>query len=60
MPMTNGMSCRPPVVGVAQISRKGETPAEAGPDFTASDVDRASELFNAIAPYLVQVRPDRF
>jgi hypothetical protein len=48
------------VVGVAQISRKGETPQEAGPDFTAADVDRASELFNAVAPYLVQVRPDRF
>jgi hypothetical protein len=48
------------VVGVAQVSRKGETPAEAGPDFTAADVDRAAELFNAVAPYLVQVRPDRF
>jgi len=48
------------VVGVAQISRKGETPAEAGPDFTPADVDRAEALFNAVAPYLVQVRPDRF
>src|SRR4029450_8895968 len=48
------------VVGVAQISRKGETPAEAGPDFTPDDVDRAEALFNAVAPYLVQVRPDRF
>jgi hypothetical protein len=48
------------VVGVAQISRKGETPAEAGPDFTSADVTRAEELFNAVAPYLVQVRPDRF
>ena len=26
-------------VGVAQISRKGETPREAGPDFTPSDPD---------------------
>jgi hypothetical protein len=48
------------VVGVAQISRKGETPAEAGPDFTPADVTRAEELFQAVAPYLVQVRPDRF
>ena len=29
-------------VGVAQISRKGETPAEAGPDFTAADVEKAA------------------
>jgi hypothetical protein len=48
------------VVGVAQISRKGETPAESGPDFTPTDVTRAEELFNAVAPYLVQARPDRF
>jgi len=47
-------------VGVAQISRKGETPAEAGPDFTAADVTRAEDLFHAVAPYLVQVRPERF
>ena len=43
------------VVGVAQISRKGETPAEAGPDFTSGDVQRAEELFNAVAPYLVRL-----
>lgn len=48
------------VVGVAQISRKGETPGEAGPDFTAADVTRAEDLFHAVAPYLVQARPDRF
>jgi hypothetical protein len=48
------------VVGVAQISRKGETPSEAGPDFTAADVTRAEDLFHAVAPYLVQVRPERF
>ena len=47
-------------VGVAQISRKGENPAEAGPDFTASDVKRAQDLFQAVAPYLVDARPDRF
>jgi hypothetical protein len=48
------------VVGVAQISRKGETPSEAGPDFTSADVARAEDLFHAVAPYLVQVRPERF
>ena len=48
------------VVGVAQISRKGETPSEAGPDFTAADVTKAEDLFHAVAPYLVQARPDRF
>jgi len=48
------------VVGVAQVSRKGETPAEAGPDFTAADVKKAEDLFHAVAPYLVQARPDRF
>ena len=48
------------VVGVAQVSRKGETPSEAGADFTAADVSRAEDLFQAVAPYLVQVRPERF
>jgi hypothetical protein len=48
------------VVGVAQVSRKGETPSEAGADFTAADVKKAEDLFHAVAPYLVQARPDRF
>lgn len=47
-------------IGVAQISRKGESPAEAGPDFTAADVSKAEEFFQAVAPYLVQARPERF
>jgi hypothetical protein len=47
-------------VGVAQISRKGENPADAGPDFTAADVKRAEQLFSAVAPYLSAARPDRF
>jgi len=47
-------------IGVAQISRKGETPAEAGPDFTAADVKKAEEFFGAVAPFLVQARPERF
>jgi hypothetical protein len=47
-------------VGVAQISRKGETPSEAGADFSSGDVRKAQAFFQAIAPYLVQARPDKF
>ena len=47
-------------VGVAQISRKGEGPAEAGPDFTAGDLKKAQDLFEEVGPYLVATRPDRF
>jgi hypothetical protein len=47
-------------VGVAQISRKGETPAEAGPDFSQADVKKAQDLFEAVAPFLVEARPERF
>ena len=47
-------------VGVAQISRKGENPVEAGPDFTQADVKRAEQLFAAIAPFLAAARPDKF
>ena len=48
------------VVGVAQVSRKGDSAAEAGPDFTQSDVARAQDLFSQISPYLVEARPERF
>ena len=47
-------------VGVAQVSRKGETAAEAGPDFSSTDVRRAQEVFEVVARYLVRARPDRF
>ena len=47
-------------IGVAQISRKGETPAEAGPDFTGADVRKAQDIFQAIARYLMAARPERF
>ncbi|HEY7509275.1 MAG TPA: hypothetical protein VIG50_03435 [Vicinamibacteria bacterium] len=47
-------------VGVAQVSRKGENPVEAGPDFTAADVKRAEQIFSAVAPYLAAARPDKF
>ncbi|PYQ17190.1 MAG: hypothetical protein DMF80_01775 [Acidobacteria bacterium] len=47
-------------VGVAQVSRKGDTPAQAGPDFTSADVSKAQDLFARISPYLVEARPERF
>ena len=47
-------------VGVAQISRKGDTPAEAGADFTSGDVKKAQDFFEAFAPYLFSARPDKF
>jgi hypothetical protein len=47
-------------VGVAQISRKGETPSAAGPDFGPGDVRKAQEFFEAVAPHLVHARPERF
>jgi hypothetical protein len=47
-------------IGVAQISRKGDTPIAAGADFTAVDVRKAQDFFEALAPFLYQARPDKF
>ena len=47
-------------VGVAQISRKGETPKAAGPDFTSADVGRVQNFFEAVARYLVSALPEKF
>jgi len=47
-------------VGVAEISRKGESPRDAGADFTANDLRRAKEIFDAVAPYLAQARPNDY
>jgi len=47
-------------IGVAQVSRKGETPAEAGPDFTTADVKKAQDLFEGVAPFFMEARPDKF
>ena len=44
-------------VGVAEISRKGETVRDAGPDFTLADLKKAQELFDGIAPFLAEARP---
>lgn len=45
------------VIGVAQISRKGETARDAGPDFTPADLRHAEEILDAVAPYLAEARP---
>ncbi len=45
---------------MAQISRKGENAAEAGPDFTAADVRKAQDIFKAVAQFLMAARPERF
>jgi hypothetical protein len=47
-------------IGVAQVSRKGETPAESGPDFSPADVKKAEQIFEAVAPYFARARPERF
>src|SRR5262245_20623139 len=47
-------------VGVAQVSRKGETPGAAGPDFSANDVQKAQDLFESVAPFLLGARPERY
>jgi hypothetical protein len=47
-------------VGVVEISRKGTSPATAGPDFTDADLRRAHEVFQLIGPYLAEARPADF
>jgi hypothetical protein len=51
---------RDEVVGVAQVSRKGDSAAEAGPDFTQSDLTKAQDFFAKISPFLIEARPERF
>jgi GAF domain-containing protein len=43
-------------IGVAQISRKGETAREAGPDFTPADLRYAQEILDSVAHYLAEAR----
>jgi hypothetical protein len=42
------------------VSRKGETPADAGPDFTPADVRKAQEIFEGVAPFFAEARPQQF
>jgi hypothetical protein len=44
-------------IGVVQISRKGETAREAGPDFSPADLRHAQEVLEAVAPFLAEARP---
>ena len=47
-------------IGVAQVSRKGESAAEAGPDFSPADVQKAQDIFESVTPVLIQAIPDQF
>ncbi len=47
-------------IGVAQVSRKGETAREAGPDFTQADLADTQRIFDMVAPYLDAARPKDF
>jgi len=55
--VTTPLLVRGQPLGVAEISRKGETVREAGPDFTPADAKRALEIFDGVAPYLADARP---
>jgi hypothetical protein len=55
--VTAPLLVRGQAVGVAQISRKGETPREAGPDFTPADLRHAQEVLDSVALYLADARP---
>ena len=45
-------------LGVIQISRKGDTPQQAGPDFTQSDIKKLTDLSPLFLPYLTKSKPD--
>ncbi len=48
------------IIGVGQVSKKGDTLTEAGPDFSSADVRKVSEYFESKADFLVAARPGRF
>lgn len=47
-------------IGIAQVSRKGDSPMEAGPDFNPADIRKVQDMFEAVAPYFVEARPEKF
>jgi len=55
--VTTPLVVRGQPVGVAEISRKGETIRDAGADFTPADLHHAQEIFAGIAPFLAEARP---
>lgn len=48
------------IIGVAQVSKKGDTLTDAGPDFNSADVRKVSEYFESIGDFLLTARPERF
>jgi hypothetical protein len=58
--VTTPLIVRGQPIGVAEISRKGETARDAGPDFTPADLRRAQEMLDAVAPLLAEARPPRY
>ncbi len=48
------------VIGVAQVSKKGENLTDAGPDFNLADLRKVSDYFNSKAEFLLAARPERF
>jgi hypothetical protein len=55
--VTTPLVVRGQPVGVAEISRKGETVREAGADFTPADLRKAQEIFEGVAALLAEARP---
>jgi len=47
-------------IGVMQVSRKGETPARAGSDFTEGDLKKLSEIAGALAPFVAKMIPSTY
>ena len=47
-------------IGVLQVSRKGPTPEDAGPEFTPEDLARLRTVGQQVGPYLLRVTPRDF
>lgn len=48
------------VVGIAQVSKKGDSLAGAGPDFSPADVRKVNEYFETKAGFILAARPPQF
>jgi len=47
------------IFGVVEVSRKGTTQAEAGPNFTPTDLTALGGILDRISPFLRRLRPKR-
>jgi len=47
-------------IGVIELSRRAASYAEAGPDFTAMDLERLKQLTRELTPYLIKLMPQDF